>query len=248
MKPQLIILVCIILPLINSAFGQDSPYTELEEIGYNWVAKYSFLKDSALQIPDRTVSNEQAIKSGKKIIKNLEKSISKFEKGKKTKEDGDILFKQNTNASLWYKNIQSEDFHVLLRKLLTSTQISPKHIHSLRDAYHKWIISPTIKNLYKYSEVLSGTGRSYEILCRISVNKVPNATQIKYMDITGNQVKTLDKVKLEKVVRIGNYYIWLEEGGEEISDRSDLKYCINNNQKVEFKPFNSSLSSSLSNN
>jgi hypothetical protein len=235
MKPQLITLIIVLFFTTNRALGQQDVLNDPDDVAENWIVQYELLNDSTLKIPDRTITKKQAIKASQKIKSNLGKAVSKYKNSDKSAAYQHQLSISNTNASLWYKNVQSADFQRLLKKLVTGTQMSPDHIHSLRDAYHKWIISPTIKNLISYSEELALTGRSYEILCRMSFENVPDNAIIKYADITSDSEKSLDRIHSEKVVPVGNYYVWLENDGGVITDKSHANYCITNNQNIDFQ-------------
>jgi len=234
MRPQLSILLRVLFFVPTNIQGQPDVKNSPDQVAENWIVRYEFLNDSTLKIPDRTITIKQAIKASQKIKKNLKKSISKYKNSNKSMAYKHQLFKSNTNASLWYKNVQTGDFQKLLKKLVTGTQMSQHHIHSLRDAYHKWIISPTIKHLVHYSEELAVTARSYEVLCKLSVKNVPDKAIIKYSGITSDTEKSMDRILSEKVVPVGNYYVWVENDRGVISDKSHANYCITNHQTIDF--------------
>ncbi len=233
-KLQSLILFIALFLVSGAALGQLSGQDDPGSIAENWIMQYHFLDDSTLTLPDKTISKGQAIKAGQKIKRNLKKAIEKYEKSNQDTANLSYIYEVITNASLWYKNIQSNDFQKLLNTLLTTRQISQKTVHTLVDAYHKWIISPSFRHLSNYSELLTNTGESYEILCRLSVDNVPDNFIVKYMNLTSDNAKTLDPSLYEKVVPAGNYYIWFEAKGVVASDKSYAYQCITESQLIEF--------------
>jgi len=184
------------------------------------------------QIPDETISLKTALKAKGKVITLLEKRKNKSMKKPDDPKSYDQMYMANTNASLWIKYIQGDHFSRLLKRLLTSTQISRDHVHKVRNTYHKWMINPTTSNLNKYSHVLLQTGRSYEVMCELNViDKFTDGSSVHYQPINDVRLRKLDLSGV-KSVPVGNYYIWREKNGETYSEPSSANFCITKQQHI----------------
>lgn len=215
------VLCCIFM--ISQAFAQDTE--RLVEAAERMKAHYNKLPDTLLS-PDRRITMEATYRAKQKQEKQLDKALALTRKKPLDAKQQRALMLTISNASLWHTYVEGDEFLRLMKRMLTGTQISQKHIHRLRDAYHKWIINPTNHHFSRYNELLLLTGRSYEILCEL---QVPERSQpVFYQAVSEEQVKRLQQ--LSKHVPIGNYYMWESQKVEAITR---VKVCVTKKQPVD---------------
>ena len=106
------------------------------------------MKLTSVNVVNRYIQPTQAKKAKKLIEKNLWKYLDKFLKeiekeGVPTEKTNKALFMANTNASLWYAQVQGDDFFDLAKRFATGTKINQEVVTNLRKAYTRWLKSPS---------------------------------------------------------------------------------------------------------
>jgi hypothetical protein len=198
--------------------------------------KLSELKASMVVAPETYLSYKEISKAKEKIENEISVIMLDIEKNPEDTDLYNDLILQNTNASLWYSEVTKEDFQIFLRRLVMGRPINKDVIQDLKKTYIKWLKSPSIKNLNRYSQMLSETGKSYEILTKLKVfTEELEDTQIKYRSLTNNNTETLKGPIAEKTIPVGNYYVWLEKDGKILSDNTNGYNCIRSTKTIVFR-------------
>jgi hypothetical protein len=224
----------VVILLLLSRIGFSQELQTQERHAKKWLDLYDQM-DENFPIPDETLTRSKALKAREKVIGIMEKSLQKAAKHPEDPESYDHLMQASANASLWYRYIQGDHFSRLLKRLLTDTQIGRDRVHDVRDAYHKWMIQPSVANLNKYSDILLQTGRSYEVLCDLTlVDKITDGSRLKYRSLNGRRSQTLDASGIKRVP-VGNYYLWREKDGKISSEYSEANFCITKEQQVSLE-------------
>jgi len=224
--------------ILSNVRAQEYQDVDILGIGYKWKTKLSELESSMVIMPDSYMAYKDLSKARVKIEKEISKITVSMELDPADLELYNNLILQNTNASLWYSEVTTEDFQLFIRRLVTGRPINKDVIQNLKKSYLKWIKNPTIKNLNRYSQMLMETGRSYEILTKLKVStKDPENTLIKYRPVTSTNIETLKGPMAEKIIPVGNYYIWLEKDGKVLSDNTNGFPCIRSTKNITLSEF-----------
>lgn len=228
-----LILVVLFGLIVSDTIAQGNPDNQLITNSNEWKSRLLELEATMVKVPERYMSASSVLKAGRKIEKDLATNQEKLQKDSNNEEFHDKLFIRNTNASLWYAQITSNDFQLFLRRLVTGRPISKQVIDDLKKAYFKWIKNPSVKNLEHYSKLLLDAGKSYEILTKLQViSDEDEGTIIKYRPLTNDDEKTLIGPIAEKTIPVGNYYVWLERKGKVVSDYANGFPCITSTKRI----------------
>ena len=229
-KSLLLIMTVLVFSHIQAQDHQD---IDVIGISNQWKIKLSELETSMVVMPDSYMAFKYLSKAKDKIENEISKITEGIDSDPNDLELYNNLILQNTNASLWYSEVTTEDFQLFLRRLVMGRPINKDVIQDLKKSYLKWIKSPTIKNLNRYSQMLLETGKSYEILTKlqVSTNGLDQIT-IKYRPLNQDVVETLNGPSAEKTIPVGNYYVWLEREGKVISDNINGYSCIRSTKKI----------------
>jgi hypothetical protein len=216
-----------------SGIAQDNSNSDLIEIGNQWQVTLSELNKEIIRLPERYVSNKHVLSAGKKINKEIEIILNKIDQDPTNQDLFNQLFLNNTNASLWYSQITTDDYQVFLRRLVTGRPIKKEVVEDIKLVFAKWIKTAKLKNLNRYSQILHDTGKSYEILTKLTVStNYKEGVSVKYRSITDNDSEILDSSLERKLIPVGNYYVWLEKDGSVISDNTIGYSCITSTKKI----------------
>lgn len=228
------ILCCFIFGLYSlSGLAQDITNSNLIVRGNQWQVKLSELNKGLIRLPGRYVTNNHILSAGEKINKQFEILLTKIEQDTANQDLQNQLFYTNTNASLWYSQVTTDDYQVFLRRLVTGRPIKKEVVEDLKRTFAKWIRRPTLKNLNRYSQLLNNTGKSYEILTKLSVSTdYKEGISVRYRSITEENSEIFDSSLKRKMVPVGNYYVWLEKDGTVISDNTVGYPCITSTKRI----------------
>jgi hypothetical protein len=230
------ILSCILL--IGASFGsvpnQPPGDDQVVNQAESTLSQLEDLEDGMIELPDWYMTFKDVYKGRDKIARSLGSALEKY-KISSDPETQKTLVNEYLNASLWYSEVTSEDFQVFMRRFVTGRPISKDVIDDLRKSYLKWIKSPNIKNLDRYSQLLLSAGRSYEILTRLQVTVDDDKEiEIKYQAFNTEEVATLHGPVTDKKIPVGNYFVWLEKDGQPISQKNSIYACITGWSKIQF--------------
>jgi len=228
-------LLIIAVLALNQLRAQNPQDSDVLEGGDQWILKLSELESSSVVVPESYMSFKEITKAKDKIENEISEITLSIDKDPEDRELYNELVLQNTNASLWYSEVTTEDFQVFLRRLVTGRPINKDVIQDLKKTYIKWLKDPSIKNLNRYSQMLLETGKSYEILTKLKVSTEDlEDGQIKYRSLTNKNTEILNGPVAEKTIPVGNYYIWLEKDGKILSDNSNGYNCIRSTKTIVF--------------
>ena len=239
-RSLVIVLLCI---LAATSIGRaQTPTFENKDIRYFrpeytlsfWLGWYYGQNIRGKDIVNRYIQEDQAIKAEELVIKQMEKVNKKvfaeLEKDSALSQSTiDDIFLVAANASLWQAQVQGDDFYILAKRFATGTRINREVVDDLRERYIKWLQNPTVKNLEKYSDELLLMGRSYEVLCKVKLKVDPNIEGdklVKYRTIsTDSRERAVPRNSMEKVVPVGNYFVWLEDAEGARSQKTFAFHC-----------------------